>query len=225
MVAVGDVEGRRGEQGGDLGELGRVGHLPDQHLLRSHLAVEAPTQERPPLRELREPRVEPGGAVPEQPRRGGLGPGGAHQRQPVLLGPAQGQLMGAHLGSLPGQRRDPAQQAEAAPRGAVGGHELVGHQVEARALVADQDAELEPAPEVRRRPGVDVVLAGDVVRVRAAEVDAHHVAQVAPVQLLALGRADHVVGRRQNTSEPDVLGVEPDPPEGMQSCQSAVPRG
>ena len=158
-------------------------------------------------------------AVPEQPRRGRLGACGAHQREPVLLGSAQGQLMGAHLGALPGKRRDPSDQTEAALRGAIGGHELVNHQVEAGLLVADQDAQLQPAPEMRRRPRVHIAPLGLVTRVGEAEVDAHHVAQVAAVQLLSLRRADHVIGRCQHASEPDVLGVVPDSPEGMQTGQ------
>ena len=129
--------------------------------------------------------------------------------------------MGAHLGALPGKRRDPSDQTEAALRGAVGGHELVNHQVEAGMLVADQDAQLQPAPEMRRRPRVHIAPLGHVVRVGEAEVDAHDVAQVAAVQLLPLRRADHVIGRRQGSPQADVLGVVPDPPEGMQTGQLA----
>jgi hypothetical protein len=84
--------------------------------------------------------------------------------------------MGPDLGAVPGKRRDPPHQTEAALRAAVGGHELMRDHVEAGLLVADQDAQLEPAPEMRRRPGVDVAAPGDVIRVGEAEVDAHDVA-------------------------------------------------
>ena len=125
-----------------------------------------PRSARPSAMRL-EPRAEPGGAIPEQPRPGRSGPG---SRASAPAGPpwaragsARGDAPRSAPTAAPGP--DPAARggAAAAPSGV---DELVGHQVEARPLVPDQDAELEPAAEVGRRPGVDVALPGDVVRVR-----------------------------------------------------------
>ena len=94
--------------------------------------------------------------------------------------------------------------------------------VEAGGRIANQDAEIPPRRQKRRGARVPVVDALDVIGVGDAVVDAHDVAQIATVQLLALRVADDVVRRREHAAELHVLGVVSSCLEGLNAGHARV---
>jgi hypothetical protein len=213
MVSVGDVQRGVAQRTCDRCHLLRIRHSPEQQLLRCNLAVDAPSEQCGAGRHAVERLDDSVGVRPHGENGARLCPSGAKEGEPIGLGAAQGALMRAQVRGFPWHCGNGREHAPPGPHAAIRVLERVIDDVEAVAVIAHQDAEVQPGREEGRRAGVAVVDSLDVARERDAVVDAHDVAKVARVQLVALRLADHVIRRGEHATELHVLGVVPGAPE------------